>query len=39
MRLPEGESRQEYCDAELLDFVEHPRCARVAQRSLTLRPD
>jgi hypothetical protein len=28
MRLPDGESRDEYCDAELLEFVEHPRCAR-----------
>lgn len=27
MRLPEGESREEYCDAELLDHLAHPRCA------------
>lgn len=27
MRLPDdGESRDDYCDAELIDYVEHPTC-------------
>jgi hypothetical protein len=30
LRLPEGESREEYCDAELIDVVEHLRCGSAA---------
>ena len=32
MRLPDkGESRGDYCDAELLDDVEHPACIAAAR--------
>lgn len=34
LRLPErGESAAEYCDTELLDFIEHERCGRIAERA------
>jgi hypothetical protein len=32
MRLPDdGESRDDYCDAELIDYVEHPACVAAAR--------
>ena len=34
MRLPDhGESRDDYCDAELLDYVEHAACVVVSGAS------
>ena len=32
MRLPDhGESREDYCDAELLDYIDHPACVQAAR--------
>lgn len=34
MRLPDaGESREDYCDAELIDAVVHLRCLRAAKQA------
>ena len=32
LRLPDdGESRDDYCDAELIDYVDHAACAAAAR--------